>query len=109
MHSNKLHVQMPYEEITLGAVGKDRRNGESKTRSRGNVNSGEGSSNMDDVPLMMGEGFDYDDDDYLSEGYGSTAEDSGTARNRRKRKGKKGFVSNCWWFCCGGWKTCCGR
>lgn len=108
MHSNKLYVEMPYEEITLGASG---RNGESRSRSRGGGNSsGEDALKMDEVPLMMEDGFDYDDDDYLSEGYGSTAEGKSTARGRRKKKAKQGgFGSSCWRFCCGGWRNCCER
>lgn len=110
MHSNKLYVGMPHEEITLGASGNERRNGESRSRSRGanTTNSGD-DDKMDEVPLMMGDGFDYDDDDYLSEGYGSTVEGENAPRNRRKRKAKQGCCSDCWWFCCGGWRNCCQR
>ncbi|KAK3727238.1 hypothetical protein QZH41_019302, partial [Actinostola sp. cb2023] len=107
MYSKKLYVGMPYEEITLGAATNDRRNGESRSRSRGATNNAGEDTKMDEVPLMMDDGFDYDDDDYLSEGYGSTVEGDSAQRNRRKRKANQGFCSNCWWFCCGCWKSCC--
>lgn len=111
MHPNKLYVEMPYEEITLGASSNERRNGESRSRARGvpSMSAGEVDHKMDEVPLMMEHGFDYDDDDYLSEGYGSTVEGESVPRGRRKRKTKQGFCSDCWWFCCGGWKNCCQR